>query len=382
MTISISIAKETRHDEKRIALLPREVKKLSDLNINVSVEEDAGIGIGILDDDYLKAGAKIVSKDEIWSNSKYIAKLLCPTTDEVSAISPETHVSAFFYPGEHYRLIQHMMRKHVCAYSYEYFEEDDGTYPMMSADGWLSGRLAVQNAAFYLQTQFGGRGVVLGGPNGDENGRVLVIGSGNVGSAAIGTALALGAQVTVACRSSAGLGRCAKKWPTVNCILANDQKFKEAVTGADIVIGAMLISTYDTPALITENLVKAMRPGSIVVDVTCGYGVGYMPTADKITMPGVGPYVRHGVLHIKNPRLPAMTPLSAAQNASKLYEPYILGLASSIFLPSQTHPVSERGCIIRGGNIINQHVKTDFRMIESDNYRNYELLDHLHHGQA
>jgi alanine dehydrogenase len=273
--------------------------------------------------------------------------------------------------------MQRMAALQINAYSYEYFEDELGKFPMMSADGWLSGRLAVMNAAFYLQTHHGGRGVVLGGMDAKPHCNVVVIGYGNVGNSAIQTALSLGAHVTVVGRSEESLSTYARNNPDTHCVLVDDPAFETALFAADIVIGAILISTYDTPALLTESLVSKMKPGAIIVDVTCGYGKGYMPTADKITMPGVGPYARHGVLHLKNPRLPAMTPVSAAHNASRLYAPHLLALGEMIFDETKVHEPSQNGQILKEGEIVHHHVLSDFERIESDQYENYELVDHL-----
>ena len=377
MKNSISIAKEKRHDEKRVVLLPQDLNVFFESGFEVFVEENAGLGVGASNEDYRNVGARIVTKREIWQNSTFIAKLLCPTEEEVSLLSAGTHVSAFFYPGEHYKIIKRLNSKNTTAYSYEYFEDETGHFPMMAVDGWLSGRLALQNAAFYLQLHHGGAGLVLGGPERAKGGQVLVIGSGNVGCAAIDTALSLGANVTVAGRAEESLDRCAQNRPEIRCVLTTEPAFATAVSEADIIIGAILISTYDTPPLIDETMVRTMRPGSIIVDVTCGYGVGYLPTADKITMPGTGPYVRHGLLHYKNPRLPAMTPLSAAKNASRLYAPYLLELGSSIAAKSSERSTPANGCIIRNGKVVHHHVQADFEMIESEAYQNYELADHI-----
>ncbi len=374
---TISIVKETRFQETRIVLLPHDLGMFIDSGYEIFVETNAGAQIGYFDEEYVNAGASIVSREEAWGYSNYIPKLLCITENELQYLRKDMHLSAFFYAGENYHLIQKMCSSEINAYSYEYFEDDCGRFPMMVADGWISGRLALLNAAFYLQSTFGGSGIVLGGMHQSQQSKVVVIGHGNVGKSAARTALSLGAEVTVAGRSHESLKRFANQHPAMDCVLVSDQEFKQVVLEADIVVGAILISTYDTPAMLTEYMVRKMKRGSVIVDVTCGYGKGYMPTADKITMPGVGPYERHGVLHLKNPRFPAMAPLSAVQNASQLYAPYLLALGEMIFDEAKQDIVSRNGQILKKGAVVHPHVLSDFSKIESRDYENYELSDHL-----
>mmetsp|Transcript_27455 Transcript_27455/g.50639 ORF Transcript_27455/g.50639 Transcript_27455/m.50639 type:complete len:380 (+) Transcript_27455:3379-4518(+) len=378
MTKNIFIPKETRHDERRVVLRPEDLSSFVQSGFSVHVEEGAGDGLDIADASYVGVGAELSTREEIWTSGGFIPKLLCPTEAEIEMLAPNTHLSAFLYAGEHYKLVQAMSQKQTSAYSYEYFQDDTGAFPMMRPDGWLSGRLAVLNAVFYLQSQFGGRGQTLGAPDGTPSGNVVVIGHGNVGDAAAQTALSLGGNVTVVGRTPERLQHYAQNNPEISCLSMDDGAFADAVKDADIIVGAILISTYDTPALLTEQHVKSMRKGSVIVDVTCGYGAGgYLPTADKITMPGVAPYVRHGVLHIKNPRLPAMAPHSASAAASKHYAPYLLNLASAIFDADIEDAVSKNGQIMDAGTIVHSHVLSDFAKIESEEFENYELADHL-----
>lgn len=365
MQASVSILKETRDADKRVILLPDAVRKFSDEGFTVFVETNAGSGLDISDREYKEAGATITSTDEAWSISPFILKYKYPSVAERKYLCRPLHIAAHFYPGENYELTQHMRANGVTAYSYEYFKADDGSFPLMTPDSEISGKLAVLVGARQLLSSQGGRGILLAALPGIPSPKVVIIGHGNAGGAAARTAAALGNDVTVFGHRTESLRRFqATVPPSVKCLLVSDEALAREVQDADLVIGAILISTYDTPAFIPDELVKRMKKGSVIIDVTCGYGPGFIPTADRLTRLGAPAYEVHGVWHFKDPVLPTQVHRTSAIGASDNHASYLINLGKSIFDRSFNDPVSERAKFTDGGKIVHPDVLSDFAFIE------------------
>lgn len=365
MQPSVSILKESRDEDKRVILLPDAVRQFHEAGFEVYVETSAGIGLDMSDQAYVDAGATIVSTSEAWSISPFILKYKYPSPTERAYLCRPMHIAAHFYPGENYELTQHLKANGVTAYSYEYFKADDGSFPLMTPDSEISGKLAVLFGARQLLSSQGGRGVLLAALPGICPPKVVIIGHGNVGGAAARTAAALGNQVTVFGHRAEGLRRFqATVPPSVKCLLLDDEALAREIPDADLVIGAILISTYDTPALISEDLVKQMKKGSVIIDVTCGYGPGFIPTANRLTRLGAPPYEVHGVWHIKDPVMPTQVHRTSAIGASSNHTPYLINLGRSIFDRSFKDPVSERAKFTESGKIVHPDVLSDFALIE------------------
>jgi alanine dehydrogenase len=360
----ISILKESRDGDLRVIALPREVASFVAHGYEVYVEKDAGRGQNASDDDYQAAGGTIVSTDDAWNSSDVVFKCRCPSAAEYSYFRPGLHLGSTFYLGDKPELAEELNRQRVSAYSYEMFEDDDGTFPLMTTDSEISGHMAVIYAAYHLQDQLGGSGKMLGRMPGIEPTRVLVIGPGNAGGAAARAAAALGADVTVVGTSPARLRRFAATMPpNVTCELNTPALLKDLVTQCDVIIGAIRVSNHGTEAIVTDAMVATMRPGSVIIDVTCGYGPGYLPTADHRTRDLTDAYKRHEVIHIKNDCMPKLVYLTATSAMSKAAFPHLLALAESIYtgVPDR---VSQRGQVTRDGAVVHPHIKQELLLRE------------------
>jgi alanine dehydrogenase len=365
MTPSVSILKETRDNEKRTIMLPPGVKDFVQAGFEVYVESGAGAAAGALDGDYQAAGARVISTGEAWSVSPFILKYKFPSVAEREFLKRPLHIGAYFYPGENYELTHHLKKHGVTAYSYEYFQARDGSFPLMAPDSEISGKLAILFAAHHLRTTQGGRGLLLAAIPGLKPAKVVVIGHGNVGAAAARTAVALGNEVVVFGRHAESLRKFQATVPqSVRCYLISQEALEREIPDADLVVGAILISTFDTPAMLTDTLVKKMRKGSMIIDVTCGYGDGYLPTAHSMTWMGAAPYEVHGVWHYKDPVMPAHVHETASLAATVNHTPYLINLGRSIFFDDYKDPVSEKGKFTEAGKIIHPHVLSDFKLIE------------------
>ena len=361
---TVSIVKESREGDRRVIALPEQVAGFVKHQYQVYVEHDAGLGQGFADDDYRAAGATVLGTEDAWTASDVVFKCRCPSEAEYRFFRPGLHLGATFYLGDRQALAERLKSDRVSAYSYEMFEDDDGKFPLMVTDSEISGHMAVVYAAYHLQEQLGGSGKMLIRMPGVEPTRVLVIGHGNSGGAAARTAAALGAQVTVVGRSPAHLRRFAATMPpNVTCEINTPALLEDLVPRSDVIIGAILVSNYGTPPMVTEDLVARMRPGSVIVDITIGYGPGYIPTSDHVTRKLTDAFKRHDVTHITNDCMPKEVYRTATAAMSRAAFPYLLALAESVH-GDQPDPVSRRGQVTGDGEVVHPHIRSELAFRE------------------
>lgn len=360
---SVSVLKEVRPGEKRVVLLPSDVADFVGAGFEVFVERGAGEQAGASDEEYRASGARLVSTREAWEASPYVLKYKAPKPEEFEHFRDGLVLGASFHAEGDAALTQELCRKKVTAYSFEFFRTPDGIFPLSVPSSEVSGKLAVLYGAYYLQKHLGGRGVLLTDVVGVERPRVLVIGHGNAGGAAARLANALGAEVVVLGANRERLRRFQATVPsTVRCHLNSPEVLAREVPESDLVIGAILVSTYDTKPMINEDLVRLMRPGSMIVDVTCGYGSGYLSTFDRETTHLEPVYERFGVLHCKIDALPSSVPVTVAQAVAPVRAPYLIALGRAIFEGIED-PVSEAGKITEKGRVVHPEVRRHMDML-------------------
>ena len=362
---AIAILRETLPNETRVVLLPGDVARFSAAGFDVFFETTAGERAGYRDQEYAKVGARIVSTDEAWSAGELLLKLFAPSPPEYGRLHPGKSIGGFLHAEGRKPLVDALCETGCTAYAYEFFRTPDGIFPMAVPLSEISGQMAILFAAYHLQTQFGGRGVLLPAVPHATPARVLVIGYGNAGGAAARLAALMGAKVVVLGTQRERLRHFqALMPPGVECYLNTKEVIVREVLKADVVVGAILISTFDTPAMVEESLVKRMKPGSVIVDVTCGHGPGYMPSFDRFTTHKNPVYIKHGVIHCKIDILPAGVPLTATEANSAVIAPYLLQLAESIRDPARPDPTSAAGKIIEGGRVVHPEIARNMAMIE------------------
>jgi alanine dehydrogenase len=352
--LTVSLLRESRPGERRVLLLPAEAAKLSGI-CRLQVETGAGTGLGIPDSAYQDAGALIAAPAAAWQ-ADLLLKLKAPTISEITRICRPAAVAALFHAEGNPDLVTETLDRDITAYSFEYFQDDEGRHPLMAATGEIAGQMAVIYAAYHLQSHLGGSGVALQACAHVPGAHVAVIGYGNAGQAAARAAATLGAQVTVWTRNAIT--------PPPDTLIEHrvlsDPAVVSELAGADVIIGAIRISTYDTPPVVTEGIVQRMRPGSVIVDVTAGFGAGFIETSGHLTTLDDPCRPVHGVKHIKIRTLPLGVHRTAATQISRLYLPYVRALAASLS-GGPPDPVSERGKIISGGQILNEHVRKHYQ---------------------
>lgn len=353
----VSLLRESRPGERRVLLLPQDAATLSGI-CDLQVEIGAGLGLDIPDDAYAQAGARITRSGEASESADLLLKLKAPTVAEVRRIRPGAAIAALFHAEGTPDVVAELLARDITAYSFEYFQDDDGSFPLMAATGEIAGQMAVIYAAYHLQSHLDGSGISLPACAYGPAARVAVIGYGHAGRAAATAALALGAQVTVYTWQEAPDDEpLSGTWPKFRSL--HGPGAADGLAQSDVIIGALRISTFDTPPVVTADIVRRMRKGSVIVDVTAGFGAGYMQTSGQVTSLDAPYHVVSGVKHIKIRTLPLGVHRTAAAQISHIYAPAIRRLIAGLD-GTAADPAGQRGMIITAGRIVNDQVRRHY----------------------
>jgi len=335
--------------ERRTILTPALARQLASAGFTVTAEPGTGAGVFISDEEYAAAGARLAGPEEAWA-APLVLRYKSPDPADLRRLRPGQHIGALFHAEGDPDLLSALRESGATAWSYEFVAED-GRFLLGRPGGRIAGIQAVLTGASALQAP-GGRGVLPGMASGAEPASVVIIGCGNVGAAAAEAAAALGARVTVLARCESSRAAYAGRAPVRTQVLVNTREaLLDCLSGADLVIGAILVSTYDTPAMITEDDLRLMRPGAVIVDSTCGYGPGYLPTAGPVQAPGDPPREVAGILHVKLDMLPAFVPVTATSAYVANAAPYLERLARTV-LHGTPDPAVEAARIASAGRFV------------------------------
>ncbi|MFJ7216585.1 hypothetical protein [Amycolatopsis sp. NPDC098790] len=346
---AVGFPSEPFGSDRPVILTPELARALRAGGFLPVAENGIGERIGVADEDLDHAGVRFARRDEV-NAARLLLKYKPFSADEITACRPEQTLGAVFHAEGRPDLLTPLLRSGVRAYSYEFLTED-GRFPLMRAGGTIAGIQAVFHAAHALQTYRGGRGVLLAAVDGCPPPKVVVIGSGNVGLAAADTAAGLGADVLVLCRTAEARDHLLHRAENrCRAQVNSPEALARELPDTDVLIGAILISTYTTPAMITPELVRTMRPGSVIVDATAGYGPGYLPSAGPVQQPGEPPREVHGVLHVKIDVLPSVVPVTSSRAYTAAAAPYLVRLAERV-LRATPDPVVDTALIVAGGEI-------------------------------
>jgi alanine dehydrogenase len=340
---------ESTPGDRRTLLTPTVARVLTEAGFTVIAAPGIATGIDCPDAVLRADGVRFADVSEVWS-APLVLRYKCADPDDLARLAPGQSIGALFHAEGDPRLLAALAATAVTAYSYEFLAED-GRFPLGVPGGQIAGIQAVLHGAQALQSP-AGRGVLLGGVSGAEPAQVVVIGCGNVGSAAAKTAAALGATVTVLARSEVSFEAYHPGAPEgVHVGFNTPGMLRRCLAQADLVIGTILVSTFDTPPMITRADLAVMKAGAVIVDATCGYGDGYLPTAGPVQSPGDPPHVVDGVLHVKLDTLPALVPRTASQAYPAKAAPYLVRLAR-VALHGSHDPVITSACIARDGALM------------------------------
>ncbi|MBA3377137.1 MAG: alanine dehydrogenase [Actinobacteria bacterium] len=347
----IGVAREIKPQEHRVALTPAGARELVQRGHEVLVETGAGLGSAFLDERYARAGASIVSMDDVWGRSELLLKVKEPIDIEYSRLRPGMTLFTYLHIAADESLTRALVASGITGIAYETVETDLGVLPLLAPMSEIAGRLAPQAGAHYLEKPKGGRGILLGGVAGVAPGRVVVIGGGMVGYNAAVIAIGLGAQVTILERSVDRMryleqilsGR-------VRLLMSSSLQIEESIKDADLVIGAVLIPGALAPKLITREMLGAMKEASVLVDVAIDQG-GCAETS-RPTNHDDPVYTVDDVIHYCVANMPGAVPITSTRALTNVTLPYVEALADyGVVAAIGRDPDLARGVNVFGGRI-------------------------------
>lgn len=324
----IGIPKEIKTNENRVSLVPVGAQTLRSNGHTVLVEENAGVGSGFDDKSYREAGAEIVaSPGEIFSRADMIMKVKEPLSSEYALIRKGQIMFTYFHFASSRQLTDAMLASRCVAIAYETVQRTDGSLPLLIPMSEVAGRMAPQEGAKYLEKTMGGRGVLLGGVPGTEPADVAVLGGGIVGTNAAKIAAGFGAKVTILDNNLYRLRYLDDVMPrNVVTMMSNPYNILKSIRKADIVIGAVLIPGARAPHLVTKDMLKEMKPGSVIIDVSVDQG-GCVETCKPTTHENPT-YVIDGVVHYCVANMPGAVPFTSTVALTNATLPYAVEIAT------------------------------------------------------
>jgi alanine dehydrogenase len=327
----IGVPKEIKDNENRVALTPAGVAELAHHGHHLLVERGAGIGSGFADDEYEGAGAELVEGHEaVFARAEMIMKVKEPIAPEYPLLREGQLLFTYLHLAAEEALTHALVEQKVTAIAYETVQLADRSLPLLTPMSEVAGRMAVQVGAHYLEKTHGGRGQLLGGVPGVRPSNVVIVGGGVVGTNAAQMALGMGAQVTIL-EMSADRMRYLSEVLHGNLVtvMSNRQNVAHAASYADLLIGAVLIPGAKAPRIVSEAMVRAMRPGAVVVDVAIDQG-GCIETA-RPTSHSDPTYLVGGVIHYCVTNMPGAVPRTSTYALSNVTLPYAQKLADQGF---------------------------------------------------
>ena len=348
----IGVPTEVMIHEYRVGMVPAGVRALVEAKHQVRVQAGAGTGSGIRDEEFRAAGATIVPDARaIYTESDLIVKVKGPAVGEASLLGPGCILFCFLHLAPLPEITRILLERRVSAIAYETVQLADGSLPLLAPMSEVAGRLAIQVGIHCLQREQGGRGILLGGVPGVARGKVTVIGAGTVGINAVRVAHALGAEVDVL---DVSLPRLTYLYDIfsggISTLISNASNLERSVEEADLVIGAVLIPGARAPRLVSASMVKRMRPGSVIVDVSVDQG-GCIETI-RPTTHADPTYTVDGVVHYGVPNMPGAVPRTSTFALTNTTLPYILKVASApLGEVAAEDPALRRGINTHGGKI-------------------------------
>lgn len=323
----IGVPKEIKNNENRIALTPAGATELVKRGHTVYVQSGGGLGSGFTDDTYLATGAKILySIEEVYAVAEMIMKVKEPIEVEYKLVKKGQIIYTYFHFASSEELTHVMIESGAVCLAYETVELPDRSLPLLVPMSEVAGRMSVQQGAKYLERTFGGSGILLGGVPGVPPAKVLVIGGGVVGTEAAKMAAGLGADVTIMDLSLPRLRYLADIMPAnVKTMMSNDYNIREKVCTHDLIIGAVLIPGTKAPKLVTRDMLKTMRPGTVLVDVAVDQGGCFETT--KATTHANPTYTIDEVIHYCVANMPGAVPRTSTLALTNSTLPYGIQLA-------------------------------------------------------
>ncbi len=323
----IGIPKERRPNEFRVGLSPAGVQLLTERGHSCFVEDQAGRGAGFRNEEYEKAGAKIAfSAEEVFGRADLLLKLARPMKDEIEWLRPNSAVAAFLHlASAHQDKLDILSEKDIYTVAYEQIQKEDGSRPVLRPLSQIGGIMAAQTSARLLQNKWGGRGILLGMIPGVPPAEIVILGAGVAGTYAARAFLGLGAHVTVLDNDMHALQKISEDLSGVVTMVSTPHNIKRATSYADVVIGAVLVPGQRCPILVTREMVRAMKPRSVILDLSIDQG-GCTETSRPTTHDNPV-YVEEEVTHYCVPNVSGVVARTATHAFVNAAVPYLIELA-------------------------------------------------------
>lgn len=349
----IGIPKEIKIGETRVSMTPSLCRRCIKLGAKVLVEKSAGVSAGFSDAEYRAAGATLsASAEKVWAAADLVLKVKEPLPVEYSRLRNRQNLFTYLHLAAGPELAKVLLQKQILGISYETVEGVDGQFPLLKPMSQIAGRLSIQIGAYFLQSQHGGSGVLLGGIPGTMPGHVVVVGAGNSGAHAVQMAAGMGARVTVLDLDTRKLEALDTEYRgRVVTLMSNPANIEAAVADADLLIGAVLIPAAKAPIVVTRKMVSRMRPGSVIVDIAIDQG-GCIETI-RPTSHSKPVYQESGVIHYAVPNMPALVGRTSTLGLTQATEPYVAMLVQKgVQRALAEHKGLARGVNTRDGKIV------------------------------
>ena len=325
--MKVGIPKEIRNNENRVGMPPEGLAELTHRGHEVSVQHTAGEGSGFSDDEYIKAGARILPTIEaVYRECDMIVKVKEPIEPEYELVRPSQLLFTYFHFACEKELTDAMLKSGAVCLAYETVQLPNGSLPLLQPMSEVAGRMATLNGAYYLQKTKGGKGKLISGVPGVSPAKVLVLGGGVVGEAAAMMAAGLGADVTIADISLPRLRQLDIETPAnVHTLYSSEHNFRQMLPTVDIIVGSVLVPGDKTPHLITREMLHLMEPGTVLVDVAIDQG-GCFETS-RPTTHSDPVYIEEGIVHYCVANIPGAVPNTSTLALTNATLRYAIALA-------------------------------------------------------
>lgn len=369
--MKIGIPKEIKDKEARVAMTPEGITKLVQSGNTVVVEKNAGIDSGFSNQQYLQAGAELVSAAQAW-NVDLVVKVKEPLKSEFQYLKKQIVFTFFHLSGVDKELTKELVKKGTTALAYETLENQNGRLPILEPMSAVAGNMSVLMGAYHLASFNQGNGMQLGSVLGKSYGKVVIIGDGIVGQHAAKVASAMGASVSIAgLNESLWSKQHQTALPAVNFFISNKENISEQIIDADLVVGAVLCRGTKAPKIVTEDMLKTMSSGSVIVDVSIDQG-GCFETS-RATTHSDPVFIKHGVIHYCVANMPGAYPKASTIALTDATIEYILDIAKNSLTGFLSNPHKTKAINVYKGKIVAENIAKDLDLL--DLFQNLDTLN-------
>jgi alanine dehydrogenase len=363
--MKIGIPLEIMTGEGRVPLTPEACSELVDAGHPVFIQENAGINSGYSDQEYRSIGAQTVSSsDELYKSAQLIVKVKQPLHQDIASLGSDHILFSYLHLAADAALVETLCDIGVTAIPFESVVDESGQLPLLRPMSQVAGRIAAIRGASLLFRNRGGRGILLGGIDGAETGRVVVLGAGTAGSHALASAVALGARVDVVDLNEEKLAALKSQYPDIETHLSTAGVIEELCLEADLVVGAVLVAGRRAPIVLKQSVIEKMKQGSVIVDISIDQG-GCVENIKTTSSENLC-YTDHGVIHSAVPNMPATVARTSSQSLSSAILPYVLQLAGSeLAVMAASESVQERALFqaiaVQSGSVVDKVLQDEIK---------------------